>query len=81
MRHDYIISDAPGALVRADINAALGAVATNNSGAGDPPTVYAGQWILDTTAGAMRLRSLDNLTSLFVFGIEGASIVFDGGVW
>jgi len=36
--HDYIISNASGAAVRADLNNALAAIATNNSSATEPTT-------------------------------------------
>lgn len=45
-----IISDAPGATARADINAALQALASTSKNAAAPTTIYAGQhWIEDDT--------------------------------
>ena len=40
-QHDMIIDNSTGANVRADINNALGAIATNNSGSSAPSTTYA----------------------------------------
>ena len=37
-QHDYIISNDTGANVRSDLNNALGAIATVNSGATEPTT-------------------------------------------
>lgn len=50
-QHDYIISDQTGAAFLADLNLALGAIATQNKGSARPSPILAGQaWIDDTTA-------------------------------
>jgi len=38
--HDYVIDNAPGIAVRADINSSLQAIVTNNSSATAPATLY-----------------------------------------
>ena len=48
-QHDYIISNATFPAVRADINNALSAIQTNNSGTSRPTGAVAGQIWLDTT--------------------------------
>ena len=59
-QHDYVIANASGAAVRADLNSALSAIVTNNSGATTPTTTYAYQWWADTTAGLLKVRNAAN---------------------
>lgn len=59
-QHDYIIDNAPGGTVRSDINNALGAIVTNNSGASAPSTTYAYQWWVDTTNAQLKQRNAAN---------------------
>jgi len=56
-QHDYNIANAPGAAVRADMNDALGAVATRNSGATAPSTTFAYQVWVDTASGTIKHRN------------------------
>ena len=59
-QHDYVISNGTGAAVRSDLNGALAAIATNNSGATAPTTTYAYQWWPDTTTGLLKIRNAAN---------------------
>jgi len=59
-QHDYDISNAAGAVVRGDINNALGAIATNNSGATAPATTYANMWWFDTSTNILKQRDNSN---------------------
>lgn len=59
-QHDYDLANAAGAAFRADLNTALGAIATNNSGASEPATTYAYQWWADTTSGWLKQRNAAN---------------------
>ena len=59
-QHDYVIANGTGAAVRSDINGALAAIATNNSGATEPTTTYAFQWWPDTTSGLLKIRNSAN---------------------
>jgi hypothetical protein len=59
-QHDYVIANGTGAAVRSDLNGALGAIATNNSGATEPTTTYAYQWWPDTTTGLLKIRNAAN---------------------
>ena len=43
-QHDYVIDNSTGANVRADINNALLAISSNNSGSSAPSTNYASQF-------------------------------------
>lgn len=71
--HDYIISNASGAAVRADLNNALAAIATNNSSATEPTTTYAYQWWADTGSSptVMKLRNAANSGWITLFQLDG----------
>ena len=59
-QHDYVIANGTGAAVRSDLNNALAAIVSNNSGASAPSTTYAYQWWPDTTTGLLKLRNAAN---------------------
>jgi hypothetical protein len=59
-QHDYIISNDTGANVRSDLNNALGAIATVNSGATEPSTTYAYQLWMDTANNVLKMRNSAN---------------------
>ena len=59
-QHDYDIANGTGAAVRSDLNAALAAVLTNNSGASSPTTTQAYMLWADTNAGQLKIRNAAN---------------------
>lgn len=62
-QHDYVIDNGPGLAVRTDINAAIQALASVNSGPTEPTTMYPGMLWLDTsvgTNGTLKQRNLAN---------------------
>lgn len=59
-QHDYSIADASGGAFLADLNNALAAIASNNSGTAAPSTTYAYQLWADTTAGLLKQRNAAN---------------------
>lgn len=59
-QNDFVVANAPGSTVRADINSALQALATLSSGASAPSTTYAHQLWADTTVGALKRRNAAN---------------------
>ena len=59
-QHDYNIANQTGANFRADLNNALNAIATNNSGSSEPATMYAYEWWIDTSANVLKLRNSSN---------------------
>ena len=59
-QHDYVIANQSGASFRSDLNNALSAVATNNSGTAEPSTTYAYQWWADTNTGLLKQRNAAN---------------------
>jgi len=71
--HDYIISNASGAAVRADLNNARAAIASNNSSATAPTTTYAYQWWADTgsSPAVMKLRNAANSAWITLFQLDG----------
>jgi hypothetical protein len=56
-QHDYTINNASGAAVRTDLNSALSAIATANSGATAPATTYSYQLWADTGTTKLRIRN------------------------
>ena len=78
--HDYIISNASGAAVRADLNNALAAIVSNNSNATSPATTYAYQWWADTTTGQLKLRNSANSAWITIFELDGTMLMEDGSL-
>ena len=59
-QHDYVIANANGATVRADINNALLAISSTNSGTSEPSTMYAYEMWVDTSNSLLKLRNAAN---------------------
>lgn len=59
-QHDYILENQPGAAFRGDLNGALAAIVSQNSGATEPSPSYPFQWWADTTTGVLKLRNSAN---------------------
>jgi hypothetical protein len=59
-QHDYNIANQSGAGFRSDLNNALAAIVSQNSGASQPSTTYAYQWWADTTTGLLKIRNAAN---------------------
>ena len=59
-QHDNNLVNQSGADFRADLNNALSAIATNNSGANQPSTTFAYEWWIDTTNNVIKLRNSAN---------------------
>ena len=58
-QHDYNIANQAGAAFRSDLNNALSAIQTNNSGSA-PGSTAAYQWWADTTNGLLKIRNAAN---------------------
>lgn len=71
-QHDYNIANATAAVVRADINSALSAIATNNSGSSAPSTTFASQWWYDTSADILKIRNEADSAWLNVAYLSGS---------
>lgn len=59
-QHDYAIANGSGSAIRTDLNNALGAIVTTNSGASAPSSTFAYQLWADTTADALKIRNAAN---------------------
>ena len=59
-QHDGVIDNGTGSAVRTDINNALAAINSNNSGASDPSTTYAYQFYADTGDNTLKIRNAAN---------------------
>ena len=74
-QHDYVLENQDGASFRADINSALAAIATVNSGPTAPTTTFAEMLWQDTTTGVLKQRNAGNTAWLEVYPIPAASIL------
>lgn len=72
--HDYIINNDTGSAVRADLNAALAAIASNNASATAPSTTYAYQWWVDTTTSMLKLRNGSNSDWILIASLSDVPI-------
>jgi hypothetical protein len=59
-QHDYNLANQSGLSFRQDLNNALAAIVSQNSGTSEPSTTYAYQWWADTTTGLLKLRNAAN---------------------
>tara|TARA_R110000803_G_scaffold201903_1_gene266837 strand:+ start:801 stop:1601 length:801 start_codon:yes stop_codon:yes gene_type:complete len=73
-QHDYNIANGTGAAVRSDVNLALTAIATANSGANSPTTTYAFQLWADTTSGNLKIRNGGNSAWIEVGALASANL-------
>jgi hypothetical protein len=80
-QHDYVIANGTGAAVRSDLNNALAAIVSQNSGATTPSTTYAYQWWADTTTGFLKLRNSANSAWITLFQLDGewSTIALENG--
>ena len=80
-QHDYVIANGTGAAVRSDLNNALSAIVTQNSGSTAPATTYAYMMWPDTTAGVMKMRNGANSAWITLYQLDGewTSIAFENG--
>ena len=77
-QHDYVIANQSGASFRADLNNALAAIVSNNSGASAPSTTYAYQWWADTTDAKLKLRNAANDGWIDIQELDGTMLMQDG---
>lgn len=73
-QHDYNIANGGGAAVRADINNALTAIQSLNSGSTAPTSTVAGMLWYDTAAGALKQRNAANTA-----WVAAAELIAGGG--
>ena len=78
--HDYVIANGTGAAVRSDLNNALAAIVSNNSGSSAPSTTYAYQWWADTNANVLKIRNSANNGWITLRELDGTMLIEDGAV-
>jgi hypothetical protein len=80
-QHDYVIANGTGAAVRSDLNGALSAIVSQNSGATAPTTTYAYMTWADTTAGVMKMRNGANSAWITLYQLDGewSTIALENG--
>ena len=59
-QHDGVIDNGTGNAVRTDINNALAAINSNNSGGSDPSTMYPYQFYADSGDNTFKIRNAAN---------------------
>jgi len=70
-QHDYNIANQSGAAFRADLNNALAAIVSQNSGAAEPSTTYAYMPWADTTNGLFKIRNAANSAWITLYQLDG----------
>ena len=76
--HDYVIANGTGAAVRSDLNNALAAIVSNNSGSSEPATTYAYQWWADTNTNTLKIRNSANNAWITLRELDGTMLIEDG---
>lgn len=70
-QHDYVIANQSGSAFRADLNNALAAIVSQNSGAAEPSTTFAYQPWADTTNGLFKIRNAANSGWITLYQLDG----------
>jgi hypothetical protein len=65
-QHDYNIANQSGQAFRADLNNALAAIVSGNSGASAPSTTYAYQYWVDTSTGPATLKQRNSSNNAWI---------------
>jgi hypothetical protein len=80
-QHDYSIANQSGSAFRADLNTALSAIVSQNSGTSSPATTFAHQMWADTTNNVMKLRNAANSGWIELYQLDGewTDIAFENG--
>ena len=78
-QHDYVLANSSGSAFRADLNNALSATVTGNSGTSAPSTTYAYMIWNDTTNNQRKIRNSANNAWIVLSTLSGGN-VFDDDV-
>ena len=76
-QHDYNIANADFPSIRADINNALLAIATNTGGSTAPAVTFANQWWVDETNNLLRIRNETNTGWITVGSLDPSGNLFE----
>lgn len=79
-QHDYVIANGSGAAVRSDLNNALAAIVSLNSGASQPTDTFAYMLWADTTTGQLKIRNAANNAWITLRELDGTLTIEDGTV-
>jgi hypothetical protein len=81
-QHDYSIANQSGQAFRQDLNNALAATVTDNSGASAPSTTYAYQiWIdTSTTPATIKRRDASNVSWITLGAVDGRILLGGNGI-
>lgn len=80
-QHDYNIANAPGATVRADVNALAEAIASLNAGNSAPSVTFAYMLWADTTNALLKMRNPANSGWITLASISGSTFRFEDSVF
>jgi len=75
---DYVLANASGAAFRADLNATLQAIVSNNSSATEPNPTFAFMWWVDTANSLLKQRNTDNDGWITLGTLDGGRLLKDG---
>lgn len=73
-QHDYVLDDQSGASFRGDLNNALAAVVSQNSGASAPSVTFAYMLWADTTNGLLKMRNAANSAWITIGTLASANL-------
>lgn len=79
-QHDYVIANGSGSSVRSDLNNALAAIVSQNSGTSEPSPTFAYQFWTDTTAGMLKMRNGANNAWITLRELDGTLVIEAGTV-
>lgn len=81
-QHDYSLANQSGSAFRSDLNNALAAIVSQNSGSAEPTTKYAYQYWVDTstTPALLKQRNAANSDWITLAEIDGQTLAADGTV-
>jgi hypothetical protein len=77
-QHDYVIANGSGSAVRSDLNNALAAIVSLNSGTSEPTDTFAYMLWADTTAGVLKIRNAANNAWITLRELDG-TLTIEGG--
>lgn len=75
---DYVLANASGAAFRADLNATLQAIVSNNSSATEPNPTFAFMWWVDTANNLLKQRNAANSAWVTIGTLDGGMLLKDG---
>jgi len=75
---DYVLANASGAAFRADLNATLQAIVSNNSSATEPNPTFSFMWWVDTGNNLLKQRNTANSAWITLGTLDGGRLLKDG---